>query len=152
MQQRETLRVRLERSGVLEHAAWQAPERVQSGVLPFAHFPQQPLKLLPVAGVAGQIARLQRVGYDVIQLVPLAVVVLVQGLEPPGGPLVAGPVQQVLEARGQVEVLVDGERGQVGEVFDEGKLCGPRRPHRVVHCDLVQAVAAERDVAWCNNM
>ena len=52
-------------------------------------------------------------------------------------------VQDVLEAGGQVEVLVDGEGHSEVEVVDEFEACSPDHSHGIVHSDLMQVMAGK---------
>ena len=73
------------------------------------------------------------------------VIVFVEGFEPLRGPFLPCPVQQVLEGRRQVKVLVHRKGHPEVDVVDEGEVGQPHPPHRVEHGDFVQAVARVND-------
>ena len=81
-----------------------------------------------------------RVSGEVIQLPGIAVVILLERLEPMQGFLPASPVEDVLEAGRQEEVLVDGEGHAVVEVLYEFVTGRSHHPHGVVHGHLMQVV------------
>ena len=56
------------------------------------------------------------------------------------------PIQQILEAGRNVEVLIDGERHEMVQVLDEFVAGRPHHPHGVVHGHLVQVVTREDSV------
>ena len=59
---------------------------------------------------------------------------------------VHGAVQEVLEGRGHVEVLVDHEGHSEVHVVNQLKAFGAYGPHRVEHGHLVQVVASEHHI------
>ena len=56
------------------------------------------------------------------------------------------PIQQVLEAGRNVEVLIDGERHEMVQILDEFVAGRAHHPHGVVHGHLVQVVTREDSV------
>ena len=71
---------------------------------------------------------------------------MIESFEPVRGSLFPRPVEQVLERRRQVKVLVHRKRHPEVEVLNEGEVGEPDPPHRVEHGDLVQAVARINDL------
>ena len=75
-------------------------------------------------------------------IIPVPVVVLLQGLEPACGLSGQGVVQQVLEGGRDVEVLVYGEGHAVVEVVEQAVRPLVDGADRVVHGHLMEGLAA----------
>lgn len=96
-----------------------------------------------ILGVVNEVICLLGVACEFVKFPFVSVIVLPEALEPAGRSTLHCPVQQVLEAWGEIGVLVDGKGHLVVEIVDEFEVDGPECSHGVVHRDLMETLAGK---------
>lgn len=111
--------------------------------LPLDKLSFQHLQHLSQVWVSSQVPCLLRVLADIVEFPAFPVVVMVEILVPACGLACHGAVQEVLEGRRNIEILVDGKRHLEAEVVNEAEVLVVHGAHGVGHGDLMVALAAE---------